>query len=835
MTFQLHRWRNIAVCCVMLCTNTAIYAQTFSSEEIEANTPVSKTVKNWQQKAEKGDKDAQFRLGRAYMNGAGIAQNRTKGIDWIKKAADANLPEAQYWIGVYTENGDGIEKNKEAAVSWFEKASNLGFAEAQYALAMKYATGVGVTRNAAKALDWMTKAAKGGSAGAQYALGLWYRDGIHVKPNKEQAFYWVQSAAKQNHVAAQNLLGNFFEKGYGITQQLEAAKTQYLAAAKADDADAQLNLGAWYLNQKSSDATDEEAVKWIQKAAAQNHPEAELLLALCLQDGIGGKTDTKKAAELIQSASNQSLFSAELFAASHADIPDDQKHVLLTDALAQINADPAIAADALVEKGGRVKSMALGYLPLLETAANGNAAKGESRVFEAQRILGTLYRQGVVVPRNTKTAMQWYQKAADQNDAESQYQLAQLMEETRQNDETAAKLEQKAAEQGHPLAAWALAQHYATGKGIEKNSQLAFEWTKKAAEHNIPDAIITLAHDYRDGIGTSIQPDESVRWMNDAENRALSPAGLLLLGDLYLKPAKGSPMPDKALSALKKAAEQGNALGKYRLGLLYLDGPDNIRDEKQAEHWLTQAGNDGIVDAWKTLGDMTLSNDLPKAIAYYDKGAALKDPAAQYRLGEICSTQTTYIAECGNAVPALEESAKSGNKDAQFLLGTLYMSGRIVDASQVTGANASPDAQPNNAVSDANWKKAQDYFKAAAEQEHTAAQFHLGQIELQNGNLTDALEWLKKSANTGYAPAQVAVGNFYESGIDGAKQPVEAMKWYKMAADQQYADAQYRLGTMYETGNGVKKNKGEARRWYSLAAAQGHKGAENALKKARVK
>ena len=81
---------------------------------------------------------------------------------------------------------------------------------------------------------------------------------------------------------------------------------------------------------------------------------------------------------------------------------------------------------------------------------------------------------------------------------------------------------------------------------------------------------------------------------------------------------------------------------------------------------------------------------------------------------------------------------------------------------------------------------------------------------------------LKKSANAGYAPAELLLGDIYANGQGVPKAPAEALKWYRKAADQGNPDAQRRLGVMYLNGEGVAKDDRVAVEWYRKAADQGN-------------
>lgn len=86
-----------------------------------------------------------------------------------------------------------------------------------------------------------------------------------------------------------------------------------------------------------------------------------------------------------------------------------------------------------------------------------------------------------------------------------------------------------------------------------------------------------------------------------------------------------------------------------------------------------------------------------------------------------------------------------------------------------------------------------------------------------------------KSAEQGYAPAQLFLGYFYTSGEIVEKNMRRAEYWYTRAAMQGSAEAQFRLGALYQYGNGVDVDISEAVYWYEKSAKQGFAMAQFAL------
>jgi len=83
------------------------------------------------QKANNGDKEAQFELGVAYYTGKGIEWNKNKAFKWFEKSANQGHAVAQQNLGAMYSNGEGVEASHKKAVKALNKAIALGSKEAQ--------------------------------------------------------------------------------------------------------------------------------------------------------------------------------------------------------------------------------------------------------------------------------------------------------------------------------------------------------------------------------------------------------------------------------------------------------------------------------------------------------------------------------------------------------------------------------------------------------------------------------------------------------------------------------------------------------------------------------
>ena len=84
-----------------------------------------------------------------------------------------------------------------------------------------------------------------------------------------------------------------------------------------------------------------------------------------------------------------------------------------------------------------------------------------------------------------------------------------------------------------------------------------------------------------------------------------------------------------------------------------------------------------------------------------------------------------------------------------------------------------------------------------------------------------AFDSIHRSADLGYAPAQDAMGYFFETGTLTAPDPQQGVTWYRKAAEQGDRLGEWLLGRDYFVGNGAARDLASAERWLRQAADQG--------------
>ncbi len=121
--------------------------------------------------------------------------------------------------------------------------------------------------------------------------------------------------------------------------------------------------------------------------------------------------------------------------------------------------------------------------------------------------------------------------------------------------------------------------------------------------------------------------------------------------------------------------------------------------------------------------------------------------------------------------------------------------------------------------------------------ENAPGLFEKGMGALQGSNAArssaNAIDYFRRSAELGFAPAQVVLGYFYETGHIVTTDPQAALEWYKKAALQDDPLAQWLVGRVIYAGLVPPRDLNEAQTWLEKSASHGDPFAEYLLGKNR--
>lgn len=227
---------------------------------------------------------------------------------------------------------------------------------------------------------------------------------------------------------------------------------------------------------------------------------------------------------------------------------------------------------------------------------------GEAGNISAQIMLGALYNKGGAVPRDDKIAAIWFGKAAEQGNAEAQYQLGSLYENSQlpKDYKVAAGWYHKAAQQGSAKAQARLGWFYSRGIGVRQDINEALLWSGKAAFQGNADAQTWIGSIYESGKGVPRNGHLARGWLTKAAAQGHATA-LFMLAGMYKNGEGGAKDPILAyalstlavaynVNPLKKAKDMREDLAD-QLSPEQLDTSNKLAVELQKPKNFSQAFN----------------------------------------------------------------------------------------------------------------------------------------------------------------------------------------------------------------------------------------------------
>ena len=187
------------------------------------------------------------------------------------------------------------------------------------------------------------------------------------------------------------------------------------------------------------------------------------------------------------------------------------------------------------------------------------AALGDSN---AQYEVGTLYQNGRGTGASRDQAIEWYRKAAGQD-----------------NQKAISRLE------------------------LMKANESRFSRDSRRAEKGDPESQYSLGNMYTKGVGTPIDQEQARHWYEKAANQGNVKAGYKL-GLMYYEGTGVRKNSKTAFKWFTIAAEKGNIAAQYYLGKLYAAGSGVRRNYTSSLEWYTRAVDGGFNQARGEMNDV---------------------------------------------------------------------------------------------------------------------------------------------------------------------------------------------------------------------------------------
>lgn len=245
-----------------------------------------------------------YRKGKEYID----RNNQEEGTRWFQKAAELGHVQAQYELGKSYLNGYGIKKDPDNAVRWFQKATQQDYAPAYRQLGDCYRWGWSLPKSNSEAMRHYHIAAQKGDVHAQYELGVLYADGYIVKKNYKEAAKWFCRSAEQGDLLSKQELGECYYYGRGV-------KKNYKEAARLfQETNNRLWLARCYCYGRGLPMDRYRAVAIFREEAEKGKYEAQFECGWCYEKGYGVRKSKFAAKKWYEeyASHGQSVFQARM-------------------------------------------------------------------------------------------------------------------------------------------------------------------------------------------------------------------------------------------------------------------------------------------------------------------------------------------------------------------------------------------------------------------------------------------------------------------------------------------------------------------------------------------
>ncbi len=188
----------------------------------------------------------------------------------------------------------------------------------------------------------------------------------------------------------------------------------------------------------------------------------------------------------------------------------------------------------------------------------------------AQYDVGTMYQNGRGVAASRDKAIEWYRKAAAQDNREAASRLKLIQSNEERFNKTLAR-----AGKGEVESQYDLGNMYTEGIGVDPDLTTAIAWYEKAANQDYEKAQFKL-------------------------------------GLIYFEEASINKDHSRAFRLFRRAAEKGYPAAQFYLGKMYASGQGVKRDYGMALAWYRKAADGGFNEARKEVSDIAaLLNGSP--------------------------------------------------------------------------------------------------------------------------------------------------------------------------------------------------------------------------------
>eukprot|EP00466_Bigelowiella_natans_P005123 jgi/Bigna1/87049/estExt_fgenesh1_pg.C_160111 len=276
----------------------------------KVSTDLKRAVNYWARAANEGHAAATYNYATMCLSGTGVPTNHALALELFETAAEAGaILDAGYNAGLMYILGNGVEKDYSKGLKWLRWAADRLQPDAELQLGTMYARGQAVVKDTSQAVEWFLRSIEhGDNALAMCNLGLIYMTGDGVPKDDVTAMKWFQKASFRGNSKAQFHFAKMKMEGTGCAADPETAH-EFMRKSAKEQGEAKYMLGTWLLEGKSGLKKDaKEAVRLLESAAKMHSNEnAFFMLGKMFAYGVDGvvKEDCIRAYGYLYEAYNR--------------------------------------------------------------------------------------------------------------------------------------------------------------------------------------------------------------------------------------------------------------------------------------------------------------------------------------------------------------------------------------------------------------------------------------------------------------------------------------------------------------------------------------------------
>lgn len=276
---------------------------------------------------------------------------------------------------------------------------------------------------------------------------------------------------------------------------------------------------------------------------------------------------------------------------------------------------------------------------------------------------GIIYDEGLGVSENYQAARHWFEKSAEQNNADALFYLGEFyMDGTGvlQDVKKGKQLYQKAAKLGSP--------HAMNNLGLlakqAGRTEEAISLYQQAISAGSDVSLLNLGRLYQE-IGEYTKSEE-ILTIALGKNRAIRAEALNKLGTLYTRiNFKGYDIK-KAEGYYLESVKLGSDVSLNNLGMLYFHNDEY----NKAFDYIKMAADKNLPDAINNLGALYqhgygVKQDYAQAISLYEKSAKMGSPGGYFNLGGMYEHGDGVTQDDTKALEYYEQALAAGHYPAQ--------------------------------------------------------------------------------------------------------------------------------------------------------------------------